>query len=154
MLLEREVDLDRPDSLGWTSLSAAARYGHEKVVKMLLERDVNPDKPDNLGWTPLSHAAQLGREGVVKILLGWDDVNPQNLDKDGKTPLDRAAEKGHQAVIALLQPPESAAPSQCSQASQADSRALRDGSPFRPVQVVLACRALASVFRKDGSHRG
>jgi len=96
-------DINKKDCLGNTSLSWAARRGHEGVVKILLGRDdVNPNKPDNDGRTPLLWAVIWGHEGVMKILLGRDDVNPDKPDNDGQTPLCWAAIGGKEAVVKML----------------------------------------------------
>ena len=71
ILLGQEVNPDRSDHRGRTSLSRAAQSGDERVVKILLEQEeVNPDKPDIGGRTPLSHAASYGCGVVVGVLLG------------------------------------------------------------------------------------
>jgi len=96
-------DVNKKDCLGNTSLTWAARRGHEGVVKILLGRDdINPDIPDNSGRTPLCWAGIYGQEGVVKILLGQDDVNPDKPDKLGRTPLCWAAIHGQEAMVKIL----------------------------------------------------
>ena len=96
-------DVNKKDRLGNTSLTWAARRGHEGVVKILLGRgDINPDIPNNDGDTPLCWAAITGRDGVVKILLGQDDVNPDKPDNRGRTPLCWAAIKGYEGVVKIL----------------------------------------------------
>ena len=96
-------DVNKKDCLGNTSLTWAARRGHEGVVKILLGRDdINPDIPDNSGRTPLRCAAIGGHEGVVKILLGRGDVNPDKPDSDGDTSIHRAAVHGREGVVKIL----------------------------------------------------
>ena len=96
-------DVNKQDCGGNTSLTWAARRGHEGVVKILLGRDdINPDIPNNDGDTPLCRAAITGREGVVKILLGRDDVNPDKPDDSGRTPLCWAAISGQEGVVKIL----------------------------------------------------
>jgi len=173
MLLQRkDVDPNTADTeRGLTPLILAAVNGDEEVAKILLERDdVNPNTTDiQNGRTPLSWAASQGYDGVVKMLLGRKDVYTTTPDHGNQDALSLALSYGHHEVVGILGDnahshiaardvqaslPPSARHVQCSQASRADGRALRDGSPFRPGQVVLACRVLASVFRKDGSLRG
>jgi len=96
-------DVNKQDCKGNTSLTWAARRGHEGVVKILLGRDdINPDIPDNSGRTPLRCAAIGGHEGVVKILLGRGDVNPDKPDSDGDTSIHRAAVHGREGVVKIL----------------------------------------------------
>jgi len=97
-------DVSKRDCLGNTSLTWAARGGHEGVVKILLGGDdINPDKPNNEGETPLLWAALYGHEGVVKILLGRGDVNPDKPGCVGETPLGWAAAFGQEGVVKILQ---------------------------------------------------
>ena len=57
LLGREEVDPDKPNDLGQTSLFYAAWYGREGVVNILLTRgDVNSDKQDYFGQTPLLNA--------------------------------------------------------------------------------------------------
>ena len=97
-------DVNKKDSRGNTSLTWAARRGHEGVVKILLGRDdIKPNKSNNEGTTPISWAAIEGREGVVKILLGRNDVDPDKRDCVGETPLGWAAVFGQEGVVKILQ---------------------------------------------------
>jgi len=97
-------DVNKRDCLGNTSLTWAARGGHEGVVKILLGGDdINPDKPNNEGETPLLWAALYGHEGVAKILLGRGDVNPDKPGCVGETPLGWAAAFGQEGVVKILQ---------------------------------------------------
>ena len=58
LLGQEEVNPDKPDNSGQTSLSFAARYGYEEVVEILpMQEDVDPNKPNNSGQTLLSLAA-------------------------------------------------------------------------------------------------
>ena len=55
---------------GWTPLTAAARNGHEAVVRLLLNRnDANPIVCDPSGWTALTFAAYHGHEAALVLLL-------------------------------------------------------------------------------------
>ena len=69
-LSENGHDLNSKDSNGRTSLSWAAKRGHEAVVRLLLEKGAELEaKEDDFGQTPLSLAAGWGHEAVVKLLL-------------------------------------------------------------------------------------
>jgi len=142
----------------FSGLHCVCFFGIQELVTALLNaKGYELSQADCAGNTPLLLAAKNGHDGVVKLLLGLKDVDPDRPDKGDGTPLSWAANKGHEGVVKLLLGREDVdlnRLNQCSQASQTDGRVLRDGSPFRPGQVVLACRALASVFRKDGSLSG
>ena len=122
-------DVNQNDSMGMTPLMWAARYGHEKLVRVLLrEKHIYPDQRDtNYGRTALSWAAEYGHEGVVRFFLspefvdprnisGWLGkalravgrpsgmryVNPDSSSKYGRTPLSWAAENGYEGIVELL----------------------------------------------------
>lgn len=88
-----------------TSLSWAAQYGDEVVVKQLLKTgkvDVNA-KDHEFGRTPLSRAAEHGQEAVVKLLLETGKVDVDSRDSEySRTPLSWAAGNGHEAVVKML----------------------------------------------------
>ena len=91
------------DSYGRTSLSWAARNGHEAVVRLLLAQDgVSPDSKDKYGQTPLLWAARNGHEAVVELLLAQEGVDLNSSDSYDQTPLSWAAENGHETVVRLL----------------------------------------------------
>ncbi|RBA12730.1 hypothetical protein FPRO05_04180 [Fusarium proliferatum] len=103
-LLEKDQLADSKGIYGWTALSYAARYGHEKVVKLLVARDdVDPNSTDGMYVeTPLSWAAKNGHAGVVKFLLGNQGILADCVHKNRRTPLSFAAENGHLEVVRLL----------------------------------------------------
>ena len=88
-----------------TSLSWAAQYGDETVVKQLLRAgkvDVNA-KDSEYGRTPLSRAAEYGQVTVVKLLLETGKVDVDSKDSEySRTPLSWAAGNGHEAVVKML----------------------------------------------------
>lgn len=127
-----KLGLEFADYRRGASLSWAAEYGHDAVVKLLLDEGADIESYD-LGETPLYLGASNGHEQVVKLLLdhhahiqsnasirpailwaaahnGHDRVVKVLLDKgadvDAKykheTPLYAAAENGHEQVAKLL----------------------------------------------------
>jgi ankyrin repeat protein len=99
---------DCEDRNGVTPLSAAARSGHLKIVKMLVETGfVEVDHPDANGRTPLSNAAECAAwnynalldiikkrdyTGIVAFLCNQEGVDINRRDIAGCTPLDWAFE--------------------------------------------------------------
>ena len=53
----------------YTALMAAARKGHENIVKTLVEKGAEVDVKDNEGMTAIIMAAQYGRYEIVKFLI-------------------------------------------------------------------------------------
>jgi len=130
-------DVNQRDSVGWTPLMWAAKYGREAVVKLLLEqKHIQPDAHDTqYGRTALSWAAGGGCDGVVRLFLGRPFVNPGIIgrwrgtppvisllferkyvdpnkpDYRGRTPLSWAAGNGHDRAVGLLLKREDVSPS-------------------------------------------
>lgn len=89
------------------TLSTAAQYGDERLLKLLLEtNEMNVDYNSRVqGRTPLSRASEFGHERIVELLLntGKVDVNLRDRCRDSdRTPLLWASERGHTAVVKLL----------------------------------------------------
>ena len=53
----------------YTALMAAARNGHENIVKTLVENGAKVDLKDNEGMTANIMAAQYGHYEIVKFLI-------------------------------------------------------------------------------------
>ncbi|KAF5722632.1 ankyrin repeat-containing protein [Fusarium mundagurra] len=88
--------------VGLTPLIAAAKNGHDIIVKLLLRhKSIQPDMSKG-GTTALSEAARNGNVGIVNMLLadGRADVNQQVCYKS--SPLSLAASRGHEAVVEAL----------------------------------------------------
>ena len=62
---DRPALVNQTDINGWTALHAAARYGHEAVVRLLIAAGANIDQASNNGRPPLHMAAS---EGLVQML--------------------------------------------------------------------------------------
>jgi ankyrin repeat protein len=117
------IEASVTDILRPTSLSKAAREGHEAVVRLLLDRGADANAGMDRESTPLCGAARAGHEAVVRLLLdrgadvnaktGWrheavvrlllDHGAYTNARTDREiTPLSEAARGGHEAVVRLL----------------------------------------------------
>ncbi|RYP42904.1 hypothetical protein DL770_011946 [Monosporascus sp. CRB-9-2] len=102
MFLDSEaVNVNCVDSLGFTPLMTAARYGHGAIVERLLKRDANINQQDDSGWTALKYAARYGHEAIVEHLLK-KDANINQQDNKGSTALMSAARYGHEAIVERL----------------------------------------------------
>ena len=55
-LIDAGVDVNAPDSTGWTPLHFAARAGSAEAVQLLLDAGAQVNVPDNKGITPLHRA--------------------------------------------------------------------------------------------------
>ncbi|KAF4944207.1 hypothetical protein FSARC_14737 [Fusarium sarcochroum] len=88
---------------GQTSLSIAARLGHEAIVRLLSKNGAALDpRSEYYGRTPLSFASEYGHGTVVEFLLRTGRVDPESKDEHGKTPLTFAAIHGHVSVVQIL----------------------------------------------------
>jgi ankyrin repeat protein len=96
---------------GETALIAAAREGHEVVVRLLLEKGANVDAEDKGCRTALMWASQRGCVPIAKVLLE-KGANINRAEKDGYTALILAVHRGqvagniaggpHEAIVHLL----------------------------------------------------
>lgn len=99
-----EIHPFRPGSEldGLTPLIAAAKNGHDSIVKLLLQHEsIQPDMSKG-GKTALSEAARNGNLGIVNMMLadGRVDINKQAGYE--RNPLSLAASYGHEAVVEAL----------------------------------------------------
>jgi ankyrin len=87
-LLERGASVNAVQKDRFSPLHAAARNGHEKVVKVLLDSGALVEEAETKnGGTALYIAAEHGHEKVVNVLLG-SGVNKEVRDDRGQTDLD------------------------------------------------------------------
>lgn len=102
-LLDRGLDENHKDDLGWTPLHTAACEGHKSICTVLTEQGsmARVGELDVEGRTPLILAAQEGHCSTVRLLL--DRKSPiDHRGYDGHTALSEAALQGHREVVELL----------------------------------------------------
>ena len=92
----------RNETNGDTPFSAAARAGHDKVVKLLQGiKGLQVNHTDNNGSTPLHETSFNGHEKVVALLLENRNIQAANkANKNGNTPLYATAQEGQVKVKA------------------------------------------------------
>ncbi|KAL2009325.1 hypothetical protein VTN00DRAFT_7519 [Thermoascus crustaceus] len=101
-LLQRkgEIDIDVPDSNGFTPLGIASRNGRTDVVKILIDRgaDVAAEGPDR--QTALHLAVENGHRETINLLVEAS-ANLSARNKHGQTPLHIAALAGYTDIESL-----------------------------------------------------
>ncbi|KAK6499947.1 hypothetical protein TWF481_010303 [Arthrobotrys musiformis] len=101
MLVKRGANLEARDTYGQTSLSIAAWYGDETLVRLLVGFGADLEARDNRLQTPLSIAAWGGHEDVVRLLVE-EGADLETIDEDDKTPLQHAIAEGCEGIIEIL----------------------------------------------------
>ena len=101
LLVEKGVNVDVTDGLGWTPLHEAAWMGKTEVLKLLIEKGADINAADKDGNTPLHRASRRGRTDALRLLMEKGaDLNA--ADKDGNTPLRWAELEGRTDALRLL----------------------------------------------------
>ena len=99
-----DMNIDRDVQSGTESaIAAAARGGHEPIVRLLLERGADPNAADSLtGRTALVEASALGHLAIVETLVAHK-ANPSARDAlDKQNCLTAAIANGHADVARAL----------------------------------------------------
>ncbi|OQR99647.1 hypothetical protein ACHHYP_05402 [Achlya hypogyna] len=100
-LLEKGVDINAADEVGYTALHWAAWTGPIQIVTLLLGAQADVDSTNDYDNTPLHWAAWAGKEDAVLVLLqAGADIHQQN--DEGDTALHFAAREGHEDTLKLL----------------------------------------------------
>ncbi|KAK3543653.1 hypothetical protein QTP70_025980, partial [Hemibagrus guttatus] len=102
-LLDRGLDENHKDDLGWTPLHAAACEGHKSICTVLTEQAsmARVGELDVEGRTPLILAAQEGHCSTVRLLLDRKS-SIDHRGYNGHSALSAAALQGHGEVVELL----------------------------------------------------
>ncbi|KAI6649494.1 Ankyrin-3-like isoform X3 [Oopsacas minuta] len=101
-LIDKKIDLNIPNSKGFSPLKIAAKRGNVIVLEALLKAKANPNYIGKKlpGFSPLNNAAQFGQMGCVKLLIkhGADLVHKDMTN----TIIHSAAYGGHAKVVEYL----------------------------------------------------
>lgn len=131
MLLDKNADIDRPNSTGQTPLYTAVMHGrvqtaellikrqaqfspdelllelarngvdYKDIIRFLLKSGADIDSRDSEGNTPL-HIAIIGGHRVLARQLITRSADVNIKNSAGKTPLQLAIESGNETIIKLL----------------------------------------------------
>lgn len=84
--LNKGVQVNKRDNLGFTPLDFASWYGHLDIVKILIANGADVGSRDKNLMTPLHWASAYGRKEVAEFLIEEDaDIHAKN--QNGGTPL-------------------------------------------------------------------
>jgi ankyrin repeat protein len=101
LFLEAGIDLNAPNSEGYTGLMAAAEKGRSDVVKQLLDHRADVNVKGREGLTALMLAGGNDHPDVVKLLLDHK-ADPSVQDDNGWTAMMKAVYQGNTACVRLL----------------------------------------------------
>lgn len=104
LLIEKEVDINMKNNLGYTPLLLAVRNNNYTFVNLLLEFMADPNTiSDEISGseTTLTIAAENNYYDIASVLLDYG-ANPNEKNKLGYGPLHLAAKNGHLNMILLL----------------------------------------------------
>ncbi|KAJ2904159.1 HET-domain-containing protein [Zalerion maritima] len=101
IFLDRDAEINIPDTVMERILGKAASYGHESIVRFLLDRGTKGDMRNMDGHAALSNAASNGHESIVRLLL--DCRAKGNIrDMDVEVACIAAASNGHDNIANLI----------------------------------------------------
>ncbi|XP_031753292.1 ankyrin repeat domain-containing protein 50-like isoform X3 [Xenopus tropicalis] len=101
VLLERGLDENHRDQLGWAPLHWAACEGRRNSCRALVDGGAKVSARDREGCTPLHLAAQEGHTSSAELLINRGAPIDQR-DADGRTALCLAALGDHRGPVELL----------------------------------------------------
>lgn len=139
-LLDRGLDENHKDDLGWTPLHTAACEGHKSVCMVLTVQGsmARVGELDVEGRTPLILAAQEGHCSTVRLLL--DRKSPiDHRGYNGHSALSAAALQGHEEVVELL----------LRRGADSDVRDA-EGRPLLYLLILEGCLGIATLLIEKG----
>ncbi|NIP28611.1 MAG: hypothetical protein GWN67_28130 [Phycisphaerae bacterium] len=99
--IEKGINIDEKDTIGWTPFLWAASTGRINVCQFLISKGDNVNAKNQDGVTPLHVACLFGQKDVAKLLIRKNvDINAKA--DEGFTPLHIAALRGNEEIIKLL----------------------------------------------------
>ncbi|XP_075054536.1 uncharacterized protein LOC142140669 [Mixophyes fleayi] len=101
VLLDRGLNENHQDHLGWTPLHWAACEGRRNVCRALVEGGAKVGIRDSDGYSALLLASQEGHTGCVELLINRGSP-VDHRGRDGMTALCFAALGGHKSTMELL----------------------------------------------------
>jgi len=87
IIIDRNLDLNHQDKLGYTALHAAISNQNESVIKMLLDTNVNVNTVNINSYTPLMTAVEFKLPNIVKLLID-KGVDTTVKNKNGNVALE------------------------------------------------------------------
>ena len=101
-IIGKGVDVDAPDSTGYTPLGAAALAGSIDVVRLLLDRGATVGKTDGRGRTALSYVEERDDRQFAAIKTLLSETGPQQGAYQAKQALTAAVVKRDVAAVKKL----------------------------------------------------
>ena len=87
--VERGVDVNSEDTVGWSGLSMAVCCDHNHVVEWLLQQPaIDVGRRDSYGRTALNWAVAGNNPALLSLLLAHPTADPTGRNDDGMTPLE------------------------------------------------------------------
>ncbi|XP_050390792.1 serine/threonine-protein phosphatase 6 regulatory ankyrin repeat subunit B-like [Patella vulgata] len=106
LLHKHNVDVNKQDDLGRTSLYLAVQNDYLNAVDILLKINgcdgASVNKQDGRGRTSLNFAKRNGNNSTVDVLLKTDACDANLSDNQGKSPLMLAVQSGNTELMELL----------------------------------------------------
>jgi ankyrin repeat protein len=87
-LLDAGVEVDAPQSGGFTGLHEAAGTGNEDVVRLLLDAGASPAVKNHEGKTPAMLATEAGHAAIARLLSGDPQGGPGPGPRRSRHPID------------------------------------------------------------------
>jgi len=100
ILIDKGVDINTTDDVGYTSLSYAALKGHAEVVDLLIEYGAEINIKNHWGGTALVQAVFFGHVDIAKILI--DNGANMNVTIQGDSLVVYAAKNGFDDLVDYL----------------------------------------------------
>jgi ankyrin repeat protein len=100
---QNQLNVNAPNTDGWTALHLASDKGHFKVVQWLVQNcQAKVEMKTNFGRTALFLASMRGHVEIVQWLIQAVQADVEVKDSDGATALYYASYRGHLPVVQCL----------------------------------------------------